>query len=74
MKHEMEAHLKTGTFELVSPDEIKTREGSDTHFIDSVWKYRIKTQDGIITIYKSQLCVNGMFMRCDFLDTFAPVS
>ena len=43
MKHEMEAHLKNGTFELVSPDEIKARGGSDTHFINSVWKYRIKT-------------------------------
>ena len=39
-----------------------------------IWKYRIKTQDGIITIYKSRLCVNGMFMRCDPFDTFVPVS
>jgi hypothetical protein len=74
MTREIGAHTKNETWELISPDEVKGGSGDEIYFIESVWKYRIKTQNGVITSFKARLCANGMFMQCDHLDTYSPVA
>jgi Reverse transcriptase (RNA-dependent DNA polymerase) len=74
MQREIDAHTKNKTWTLVSRENIAKTEGRKTYFISSLWRYRIKTENGIIMKYKARLCANGATMSCDPHDTFSPVS
>jgi hypothetical protein len=74
MEREMKAHETNKSWTLVSRESIVKKEGRKTFFISSLWRYRIKTQNGAITSYKARLCANGASMRCDPHDTFSPTA
>ena len=62
MRKEIEVFQKYDTYELVPPNEPNTC-GVESYVIRSLWKYRIKTQNGIIQRYKSRLCADRAQMK-----------
>ena len=76
MQREYDAHMKNGTWTVVCETEYEeaVKKGKQVYMIPYVWKYRIKTENGVITRFKARLCANGMFMKCDPKDTFAPTA
>jgi hypothetical protein len=58
---EITAHIINGTFELVPMPEKGTDEKNHV-LMKSLWKYRIKTQQNVITNYKARLCTDGQYV------------
>jgi hypothetical protein len=76
MQTQYDALVENGTWEIVEPETVKKarQDGYEVYIITSVWKYRIKVENGVIVKYKSRLCANGMWMKCDPKDTFSPTA
>jgi Reverse transcriptase (RNA-dependent DNA polymerase) len=66
----MDAHKNNGTWVLI-PRPTKHQDGKKHVIIRGVWKYRIKTQQGVITKYKARLCADGRFVFALAEEVFA---
>jgi hypothetical protein len=70
MGREMTAHHVNGTWRLVP--RPKPGQGGKKHvIIRGIWKYRIKTQQNLVTSYKSRLCADGRFVFATAQEVFA---
>jgi hypothetical protein len=70
MIREMYAHEINATFTLV-PRPSKNQDGRKHLVMRCVWKYRIKSEQNIITNYKSRLCADGSWIVDEYANTFA---
>ena len=53
---------KYNAYTLVPPDHA-SRSKKECYIVRSVWKFRIKTQNGIIVKFKARLCADGAQMK-----------
>jgi hypothetical protein len=67
MKRELNALKTLNTYELVPRPEGK-------HVHQGVWNYRIKTQEGKVSLFKARSCVDGSVSDFEKKDTFSPVA
>jgi len=79
MKKEFETQVLNHTFgDLVPRSTIESKRRSSNkkyfYFIDGLWKYRIKTKNGIVTSLKSRFCADGRLQDCDDDETFSPTA
>jgi hypothetical protein len=76
MQTQYDSLMDNETWDLVPRGEMdKARQqGLEVYWIQSVWKYRTKWEQGKIVKLKARLCANGMFMKCSGKDTFAPTA
>ena len=57
-QHEIEAHKENNTWTLV-PRLKPNQDGKKHIIIRSLWRFKIKTENGVITQFKAHLCANG---------------
>ena len=66
------------TWRLVPPPSGLPEMGKDPgkYFpvISGLWQYHVKTENGIMTSYKSQFCANGSRIQDDPDDMYSPVA
>jgi hypothetical protein len=85
MVEEFDNMLRNNSYDLVSEETImkergrigedyKEKDETKVYFINSVWSYRIKTKNGIITKFKARLCANGWWMECTEDETWSPTA
>lgn len=67
MQRELKALKTLNTYDLVPRPK-------DKHVHGGIWNYRIKTQDGNISLFKARSCVNGSVSIFEKEDTFSPVA
>jgi len=78
MEREMKAHNINETWTLVPPPLGPARAGDDPErFFDvmpSLWTYRIKMKNGVVSSYKSRFCADGSRSYFDKEEVFSPVA
>ena len=78
MKREYDSYVWNETWRLVPPPSGLPGMGKDPgkYFpvISGLWRYQVKTKNGIVTSYKSRFCVNGSRIRDDPDDTYSPIA
>jgi hypothetical protein len=58
MIREIDAHIRNATW-IMKNRPPRFQDGKEHIILRSVWKYKIKSQHGMVTSFKARLCVDG---------------
>jgi len=79
MKAEYDTHVTNGTFgDLIPRSLAEARRASSPkkyfYIVDGLWKYRVKTKNGVVDKLKSRFCANGSTQDASPEETFSPTA
>ena len=79
MGNEYETHVKNGTFGDLVPRATAEARRKTTHkkyfyIVNGLWKYRVKTKNGVVEKLKSRFCADGSTQEADDEETFSPTA